>query len=518
MSNAVKFSQSFITRISIFFVLVLTVILAIFGTYNYKSIKKSMLNDLRLQSADIAERIAKNISEPVWNLDEDIYGQIIQSEMKAKSIDAISLWSQKGELLVATARNKEGKIINLSDTNLDSTIKNSIKITKDVLYKNSGKTTSIGQLSLYVNDLHIKQQLSELIVKQIIQMLILDVLLVIVQIISLKNIVGAPLKNINLAIKNISEGEGDLRKRLDYEQTNEFGFLSCSFNNFVAGLQAIIRQVIKCSSDLLDAAERSESCTKQTRDDLDIQRTETSALATAVNQMASSAQGIANNADQAAASTKHAFDEATSGKEIVDKTISSINTLAQKVESTSDAIHDLEKHSDKIGTILDVIRGIAEQTNLLALNAAIEAARAGEQGRGFAVVADEVRTLAQRTQESTEEIQDMITQLQTGARRAVTMMDYGRMQAKESVDQASIAGGSLTKISSAISEVADMSEHIANTAKEQSKVTSEIEKSIRNINEVLNNTAKTTQEAALDSEGFKALANRLEELMNNFKT
>ncbi|MFM8454465.1 MAG: methyl-accepting chemotaxis protein [Gammaproteobacteria bacterium] len=193
-----------------------------------------------------------------------------------------------------------------------------------------------------------------------------------------------------------------------------------------------------------------------------------------------------------------------------------VDHVAKEVQSTAEAIHDLEAQSDKIGTILDVIRGIAEQTNLLALNAAIEAARAGEQGRGFAVVADEVRTLAQRTQQSTEEIQGMISQLQSGAKKAVSVMEQGRRQASGSVEQAAAAGESLQKIASSVSKVADMTTHIAAAAEEQHTVTAEIDKNIVNITEVINGTVRLTQESSTGVERLKNLSIRLQRLVEKF--
>jgi methyl-accepting chemotaxis protein len=242
-----------------------------------------------------------------------------------------------------------------------------------------------------------------------------------------------------------------------------------------------------------------------------------SSLATAVNEMAASAQEVAKSAEQAAESTRNAHQESSNGKEVVDKTVISIHAVAHEVQGTAQVIHELEAQSEQIGTILDVIRGIAEQTNLLALNAAIEAARAGEQGRGFAVVADEVRTLAQRTQQSTAEIQGMITQLQSGSKKAVTVMEQGRKQATASVEQATMAGGSLQKIANAVSKIADMTTHIATAADEQYKVTGEIDRNIVAITTVINGTVDVTQKSAEGAEHLKALAKKLQSLVAMFK-
>lgn len=226
-------------------------------------------------------------------------------------------------------------------------------------------------------------------------------------------------------------------------------------------------------------------------------------IATAVTEMSATAQEVASNASSAAQAANEADQQAADGLNVVESTIDSINLLADEVVNTAKVIENLKTDSENIGSILDVIRGIAEQTNLLALNAAIEAARAGEQGRGFAVVADEVRTLAQRTQQSTQEIQDMITKLQAGSYNAVEAMEKGRNQAEISVEQAANAGQRLQMITQAISTITDMNYQIATSSEEQSAVAEEINRNVNHIN-------TTTVEAA---EG----ANRTSEACNDIK-
>ena len=191
--------------------------------------------------------------------------------------------------------------------------------------------------------------------------------------------------------------------------------------------------------------------------------------------------------------------------------------MAADVEKASDVIHKLEKDSDQIGTVLEVIKGIAEQTNLLALNAAIEAARAGEQGRGFAVVADEVRSLASRTQESTEEIQQMIERLQKGSREAVSVMETGRTQVLSSVEQASKAGEALENITAAVDQIATMNHQIVDSVSQQGLVTEEINQNINNISQVADESANGTDQLSIASADLANLSNELQVLVNSFK-
>jgi len=237
-----------------------------------------------------------------------------------------------------------------------------------------------------------------------------------------------------------------------------------------------------------------------------------------MNQMNATVQEVARNAQHAASAAKEATDASDDGKKVVAKTIGVINTLASEVEGAAEVIQTLEQDSVDIGKVLDVIRGIAEQTNLLALNAAIEAARAGEQGRGFAVVADEVRTLASRTQTSTEEIDEMITRLQAGTNRAVKAMQVGTEQAQAGVDQAAEAGNSLESITQAIAQINDMNIQIANAAEEQSAVAEEINRNITNISDVADQAAGGARETTQASEQVAMLSEKLGGLVSQFKT
>jgi methyl-accepting chemotaxis protein len=247
------------------------------------------------------------------------------------------------------------------------------------------------------------------------------------------------------------------------------------------------------------------------------QLTETSQVATAMSQMSASVAEVASNTANAATAAEAANHAAAEGRDVVQSTISAIEKLADEVEAGATLIGHVEKESESIGSVLDVILGISEQTNLLALNAAIEAARAGEQGRGFAVVADEVRSLAQRTKDSSEEIQNMISNLQNGTRDAVQAMKQGQDQARSSVEQAGLAGQSLETIGESVNSIHDLSVQIANAVEEQSSVAEEINRSIVNINDVAEQTATGAQQTSTASDDMARLAEQLKELVGRFK-
>jgi len=247
------------------------------------------------------------------------------------------------------------------------------------------------------------------------------------------------------------------------------------------------------------------------------QRGEIDQVATAMNEMSATVQEVARNAEQAAHAAQNADQCAKSGALVATEAMGGIDALVSEVERSAGAIHELEAESENIGMVLDVIKGIAEQTNLLALNAAIEAARAGEQGRGFAVVADEVRTLASRTQKSTQEIHHMIERLQAGASNAVRVMEAARGKGKLGVEQVERAAESLAEIAGAVATINDMNTQIASAAEEQSAVAEEINRNVVNISHGSVQSARGTEQAALASGELARLATDLHQLVAQFK-
>ncbi len=329
--------------------------------------------------------------------------------------------------------------------------------------------------------------------------------------------VSRSILDVGHSLQEIAKGEGDLTRRLRASGNDEIGQLVDSFNLFVEKLQGVIGEVAGAVAQLASAGEQMSAISAEGRKSVDLELQETEHVATAMNQMTATVHDVSRNAAAAAEGAHRASAEAESGRQVVEGTIASINGLAREVERAAEVIHQLENDSENIGVVLDVIRGISEQTNLLALNAAIEAARAGEQGRGFAVVADEVRTLAGRTQQSTQEIQEMIERLQSGASQAVAVMEEGRKQAQASVEQAGKAGQSLAAITEVVGSINEMNTQIATAAEEQSAVAEEINGNIARINEVASQAAAGAQQTASASDEMARLASHLQSLVGQFK-
>jgi len=330
-------------------------------------------------------------------------------------------------------------------------------------------------------------------------------------------VITSDVKNVANSLKDIASGEADLTQQLHSRSKDELGELVHWFNTFIRRLRGVVSEVINSTTHLATAAEQMSAIVGQAREGAGHQQRETEQLATAIHEMTTTIEGMACNASKASEAAQLADKESETGKAVVNSTISTIDALVSEVEKTAAAINNLEQESNNIGKVLDVIRDIADQTNLLALNAAIEAARAGEQGRGFAVVADEVRVLAQRSSQSTNEIREIIERLQSGARDAVDVMQSGRTKAQESVQQAAGAGAALEVITANVSGITEMNTEIAVTAEQQSAVAEEVNKNITNINSIAQETAEGSRQSAVASDELAKLAVRLESLVEQFK-
>ena len=312
--------------------------------------------------------------------------------------------------------------------------------------------------------------------------------------------------------------QGDVSgKKLGIDRNDELGELVADIELMKNGLRDVVGEVSQSSDALFEAVDQLSEVTHQTTAGMETQYNEVNQLATAMNEMSATASEIARHAASAASCAGEADSEASQSKQVINETINIIGSLSNEVSRASDVIQELANDSNNIGTILDVIRGIAEQTNLLALNAAIEAARAGEQGRGFAVVADEVRTLASRTQQSTQEIQEMIQRLQTAASKAMEVMGSGRTYAENSVDQVTRARESIENISNVISNISDMNIQIATASEEQSAVTEEMNRNITSINDVSDQTMETVRHMSDANGRLGQQAKHLNELVVKFK-
>jgi methyl-accepting chemotaxis protein len=330
-----------------------------------------------------------------------------------------------------------------------------------------------------------------------------------------KRILLRPMAKVAAVANAVSEK--DISHRCDLESHDVIGDIGNSFDSMTDNLGAVMGTLNDVAGKLSAAASRMSEITEETGRGARQQQDEVNQVAAAVNQMSATSQEVARNAEQAAVATEEADQQGSNAKVVTVEAMCAIDNLAQNVSDATRVINELEAESANIGQVLEVINGIAEQTNLLALNAAIEAARAGEQGRGFAVVADEVRTLATRTQSSTEEISAMIERLQEGTRKAVQVMETGSKQANEGVEHTEKAAEALAEISGAVSTINTMVTQIAAAANEQSSVAESINQNVTNITQVSEMAAEGVHQTTATSAELSQLSEQLRHILAGFR-
>lgn len=330
-------------------------------------------------------------------------------------------------------------------------------------------------------------------------------------------LVTRPLHRLLHRIEQIADGDGDLRARLEVVSRDELGQLSQAFNRFLDKLQPLVQEVGRVTGEVADSANRLSQVAEDSDRLINQERAAMDQVNQAASQMSAAVHEVARSAQQASDTAKVAETQSRDGAQVVTATIKAIRLLAQEVETASGTIQTLEQETAHIGAVLEVIKGIAEQTNLLALNAAIEAARAGEQGRGFAVVADEVRALAARTQESTKDIHQMIERLQSGVQATVAAMQSGSVRARDSVERAAGVDEALATTGQSVTRINDIAAQIATACEEQSHATEDIACHIGQIRELSTEAARTSEHNTQASKQLSVLSNRLAQLVGRFQ-
>lgn len=352
---------------------------------------------------------------------------------------------------------------------------------------------------------------------QLLALVVIGTLVSLLAVYLLPILVSNQVRQISHRIQNIAEGDGDLTARLPVNTNDELGELATHVNHFIEKLQRVISSVLANAAEVSKTAESLLVVSANSQRAADDQCHAITMVVTAVNELTMAIQEVARNTSNTAQNTKEATLITDRGQERIHLAVEHVQGLAARISETAEFMLQLESEAKNVTSVIDVIRGVAEQTNLLALNAAIEAARAGEQGRGFAVVADEVRTLASRTQQSTTDIHGMLSKLQQGVQHAVDAMGNSANMTSEAVNSANEAGQSLTGIGNAVKEISDMTLQIATAAEEQSSVTSEIDKNLVQINSLAMNNAEGASKTAVESQRLNELSIQLRQLLMQFK-
>lgn len=474
--------------------LVITLLVA-FGIYNQMQTGNALRATLDKQTNAVIGRLTQSLPPTLWNFETDQMISIVESEVSASEIKGVFVYDNK-EIILGRMTNEFDKTVDIKKLPGD------LGLTKQhaLEFDDSGSVNKVGKVLILIDESAIDNLLAESQQRTVVQIVVMVILLVAMLTFLIRTIVIKPLGQIGSALNDISQGEGDLTKRLDANRKDELGQVANSFNLFVDKIQKLVQQVVGSMNHMSELTQDLIEVAQATNNGVQAQSKETEQVAAAINEMSATAHNISQNTSEAAEAAHHANDEALLTKGVVTASIQSIEHLAEEIDTGAKVINNLETDVANITSMVDVIQSIAEQTNLLALNAAIEAARAGEQGRGFAVVADEVRTLASRTQSTTEEIQQMIDKLQNGAQSAVAVMESSKAKGESTVEEVNKTEESLTGIVNAVSTINDMSTQIASASEEQTAVSEEIGNSVTRIAEIADEAAtgaKNTEESCI---------------------
>lgn len=454
---------------------------------------ETLSNEVNYSLADI-ERNIELLSETFKQTDEDLHQDF-------QSYFAVVKENGQGSKSLANVKQNHIRQLEEATTNLSLAEQDTNTASSQL-----DKLTSLSDTLVVELRKEVESSVSKAELWTWLGMIIATVIAIVIAFLTVQRITK-PLSEINKVLDNVAQG--DMTMRLDDSNKDEFGELAKSLNRVTDNLRNLIQGIISRSTQLAAASEETSAVTVESSQAIESQRAQVEQAATATTEMSSTSQSVTQSAEDALHEIKQADNEAERVKTISSNNKLTIEQLAREVAGASQVINKLHQDSASIGGILDVIRGIAEQTNLLALNAAIEAARAGEQGRGFAVVADEVRSLASKTQESTQEIQAMIESLQSGAEEAVSVMAKGQQQADSCVEQSEQAASALEQITQAVSQAHDASEQIATAAGEQHQVSQEISESLESIVAIAEQTAEGANQTSASASEVAKLAEEL---------
>ncbi|GAB3259764.1 methyl-accepting chemotaxis protein [Chitinimonas naiadis] len=507
-----KFTQSISGRLNVLFVVIITVVLAVLGAYNYFATKARLEQKLAEESGALAARLSLSLPAAIWNFDKTQISQVLEAEMESATFNGIMLRNGK-DFLAGRVRDGEGKA---KPATADSKLSGGLREV-ELQFDDSGTKKKVATASIYIAHDSVDAALRQNVMVLIVQIVAVDVTLLIALSLSLSAIVLRPLKRLNTALREIASGEADLTRRLTISGKDEFADVSESFNTFIARLQGVMKQVADVAPQLAAAAEQTSRIMESSSAGIQLQQQQSERVVQAAGELSRQVHEISVNTGAASSAANDADIEAEKGQSVVSDAICTIGESAQEVENAARVITELAKNSERIGSVLGVINDIAKQTNLLALNAAIEAARAGEAGRGFAVVADEVRTLANRTHDSTTEIQRAITELREGTQQAVMVMNNGRDRAEQGLKRAREAGEAIKHLADSARKIAEINEQIAESSSQQDQAVTGVTDSIREIQKVVSEAAEGANQTAISADEVARLAIQLQVTVEQFK-
>jgi methyl-accepting chemotaxis protein len=513
MFRSIKFQ--FIAQI----ILVVTLILIIFGYFNYSSFRDGLINDLNDSVNAALGRMQLSLPGPIWNYNAGSLQANIKSELTANVIAAIQVTGSDGKTLAWFGKegvDENGKAVFIEIDSAPKTTTNTSEA--ELVYIEYGEKNAVGMVTVYADMNIIKPRLHTLLMQQVVMVLVLDASITLLILVVLNRTMLRPIKVISDAIQEIATGEGDLTQQLDLPPGKELDRLTNGVNTFINSLKDIVSSISTAALELQNKSNESREKAIETSKHLVGQQSQIQMMATATTEMTASILDVANSATEASNDAEVAMEKSAQGKSIVGTVVRDIDSLAKEIGTVTSQASQLISEGKNISQVLEVIKTISEQTNLLALNAAIEAARAGEAGRGFAVVADEVRNLAVKTSQSTDEIQSSIETLQSVSDAVEKGVASLAERTQVGVERVSKAGDAIEEINIAIQDLTEKNLSISTAAEEQTRVITEINQNIVEVSDVANSLSRNATDTAGRAEDVSKLAGKVIGRLSKFKT
>lgn len=484
-----------------------------FGIYGYLNNSHQLEEEIAFQEKMLKSRSQLMLPNFIWNFETEKVEQNIASEMENIYFDAIAV-EVDGEFTYSmvnteTSQNSKATKSTFSDKSLSGTIK--------LQYKEDSSINDVGLLHYRVNSNVINDRLSSILITEIVKIILLVGVIILSLSIVIQKIILEPLENLISSVSDVASGEGDLTKRIKLRSNDEFGELSSNFNIFIEKLHTIVSASVHCTEKIVATSLKLNEQLQGSNLNINSQMKDTDSIAAAINEMETSFQQVSDYTNSASDSSRTANQTGKETQAKVENSMTQMEQLAKEISSSNRVISELQGNVGEIGSVLDVITNIAEQTNLLALNAAIEAARAGEQGRGFAVVADEVRTLASRTQQSTVEIQNMIQRLSEGTKKAVDTINTSTHRSEDAMGKAGETRTAIERITHSLDEIEEINFQVATAFNEQKSTTTDINQRIQNIVTSCEMTQANISESNDLSKQLSTLVKDIKSSMNQFK-
>ena len=497
-----SFRQSISLQLIIVAAVVVTLTMVVRGSLDYYSTKAELLNFAEENISLAGHRLQLNLPFAIWNFERKAVEAISKSELLTRYVGAITVTNVDGETLYQSTNFKEAAVISQTFT---------------LTYDEAGDINNVGTLAITVDSHRVDEQINAVLINIIWEVLLVNGLLICCLLFLSRRLVRRPLIGISKAMANIAQGESDLTQRLRTSRQDEIGEISTQFNSFVKKIQNLMISMQQSIEVLKSTSQIVKSDTEQSEVFLKIQQKEIKNVSEAISQMVEHGKSVTENAQNSAKTASLTKSKSEQVRDIVEHASNSVSHLSAQLADANNVILDLETNVSEIVGVVEVIRGVAEQTNLLALNAAIEAARAGEHGRGFAVVADEVRALASRTQSSTEEIDHMIKRLQEGTKSAVSVVQQSQAKGEETVAITQQSTKTIELIVEASTEITTMANEIASAVKKQSQISLNLDSSINHIVAISENSSAVLSEISEQTRKLDTLAHDINSQAIQFK-